>query len=123
MEQFVPTVSESDVERVLRRDLPPEAQEEIRMIIRAIEVIEKPRVILACLKDAAGDIQELKGNLAEASGYYRELLGEAEYPNYMKKCFQIEKLAEEEKDKIIEKDKAQYLAWLHRSSDRSHEEK
>jgi len=117
MEQFVPTVSESDVDRVIRRDLPPEAQEEIWTIIRAVEVSEKPRVILACLKNAAGDIQKLKGNLAEASGYYRELLGEAEYPNYMKKAFHIEKLSEEEKNRIVEKDKAQYLAWLHRPSE------
>ena len=31
----------------------------------------------------------------------------------MKKAFQIHKLSEVEKSKIIEKDKNQYLAWLH----------
>jgi hypothetical protein len=115
VEQFTPTVSESDVERVLRRDLPPERQNEIRAIILATEVREKPRVILACLKCAGGDIQKLKGNLADAAGYYRELISEAEYPNWTKKMFRIEKLSEAEKSKIIEKDKNQYLAWLGRS--------
>ncbi|HKQ18406.1 MAG TPA: hypothetical protein VJW75_01540 [Candidatus Eisenbacteria bacterium] len=114
MEQFTPTVSEADVERVVRRDLPPETHEEIRAIIQQVEVIEKPRVILACLKCAGGNIEKLKGNLAEASGYYRELLGEAEYPNWIKKMFHIEKLSEAEQNKIIEKDKDQYLAWLYR---------
>jgi hypothetical protein len=37
MEQFTPTVSESDVEWVIRRDLPSEEQEEIRAIVRTLE--------------------------------------------------------------------------------------
>ena len=117
MEQFTPTVSEADVERVIRRDLPPETHEEIRAIIRQVEVIEKSRVILACLKCAGGNIEKLKGNLAEASGYYREILGEAEYPNWIKKMFHIEKLSEDERNKIIEKDRDQYLTWLNRANE------
>jgi hypothetical protein len=113
MEQFTPAVSDSDVERVIRRDLPAEAQEEIRAIIRDVEVSEKPRVVLACLKIWKGEIEKLKRDLAEASGYYREHILEAEYPNYAKKMFHIEKLPEAEQIKIMEKDKDQYLAWLH----------
>jgi hypothetical protein len=41
--QFTPDVSEADA-----RDLPLENQEEIRKIIRQVEVREKPRVVLAC---------------------------------------------------------------------------
>ena len=116
MRQFTPTVSDADVERVIRRDLPPESHEEIRTMIRQLEVREKPRVVLACLKCAGGDLQKLRGNLAEASGYYREILSEAEYPHYMKKHFHIDKLSEAEQRAIIEKDRVQYLAWLHRPS-------
>ena len=112
MEQFTPEVTDVDVERVIDRDLPLEKRDEIRAVIEQVEVREKPRVILACLKSAGGDLQKLKGNLAEASGYYREIIGEAEYPNYMKKAFHIDKLSEVEKSVIIEKDKKQYLAWL-----------
>src|SRR5262245_64012452 len=45
--------------------------------------------------------------------------GKAEYPNYMKKAFHIEKLSDGEKAKIIEKDKNQYLAWLHGRSNKN----
>ena len=114
MEQFVPQVSESDVERIIKRDLPVEDQDGIREIIRHIEVREKPRVVLACLKNSGGDIPKLKRELAEATGYYREQIGEAEYPNYMKKIFRIDKLSESEVSAIFEKDRSQYLAWLHR---------
>ncbi len=117
MEQFTPEVSDSDVERVIKRDWPLEEQEVIRTIIRQVEVREKPRVILACLKASNGDILKLKGNLAEAAGYYREIIGEAEYPNYMKKAFRMEKLSEAEKSTIIERDKNQYLAWLYRTNE------
>ena len=114
MNQFVPEVSPEDVERVLRRDFPAETQDEIRKLIEQVEVREKDRIILACLKIAAGDLARARGELANASGWWREILGEAEYPNYTKKMFRIDKLSEAEQAKIIEKDKAQYLAWFNR---------
>ena len=114
MEQFVPQVSDADVERIIQRDFPQDKHEEIRGLIRPLEVREKPRVVLACLKNAAGDITKLKYYLHEASGYYREHIGEAEYPNYMKKIFRIDRLTEAEVSALYEKDKNQYLAWLHR---------
>jgi hypothetical protein len=66
------------------------------------------------MKVAAGDVQKLKRNLNEAAGYYREIVGEAEYPFYVKKIFRIDKLNEKEKADIVEKDKKQYLDWLNR---------
>ncbi len=84
-------------------------------MIQLVQVREKPRVILACMKIAGGDVQNLKGNLNEAAGYYREIIGEAEYPFYSKKMFRIEKLTEKQKVDIIEKDKKQYLDWLNSS--------
>ena len=116
MDQFVPEVGPDDVERVLRRDFPAEAQDELRRMIEQVEVIEKNRVVLGCMKSAAGNVEQLKRNLGEASGYYREILGEAEYPNWIKKMFRIERLSEAEKEKIIEKDKAQYLDWFNRKA-------
>ena len=113
MEQFVPDVSESDVERIIQRDFPQEEQEQIRGLVRQVEVREKPRVVLACLKNSGGDVQKLRYNLGEASGYYREHIGEAEYPNYGKRMFRIDKLSEVEKSAIFEKDKNQYLSWLY----------
>ena len=119
MEQFVPQATDADVERVLKRDVAVESQHEIGEIIKRLEVREKARVVLACLKNSRGDVKKLKYNLAEAPGYYREHIGEAEYPNYIKKMFRIDKLSEAEVSVIYEKDKNQYLAWLHAQKDGS----
>lgn len=115
MAQYVPSVSESDIERIVRRDYPSELHAVIHEMIRGIEVREKPRVIMACLKNANGNVEKLRGDLTNASGWWREIIGEAEYPNYTKKMFRIDRLSADEQNRIIEKDKAQYLAWLHRS--------
>ena len=74
---------------------------------------ENPRVILACLKTANGDFSKLKAQLADADGWWREIISEAEYPNYTRKMFRIDRLSADEKERIIEKDKSQYLQWLH----------
>src|SRR5262245_22483965 len=115
MSQYVPSVSDQDVERIVRRDYPAELHVDIHRMIRDVEVREKPRVILACLKNANGKLEKLQGELANASGWWREIIGEAEYPNYTKKMFRIERLSADEKERIIERDKNQYLQWLHRS--------
>ena len=117
MGQFVPDVSEADVERIIQRDFPQDEQEEIRGLVRKLEVREKARVVLSCLKNSGGDLRKLKYYLAEASGYYREHIGEAEYPNYIKKMYHIDKLSEAEVSAIYEKDKNQYLAWLYKEKE------
>ena len=114
MKQYVPKVSESDVERILKRDFPNEQIEEILVMIRQVEVREKPRVILACLKIANGNLERLRGELINAEGYWREIISEAEYPNYSKKMFRINKLSADEQNKIIEKDRDQYQKWFDR---------
>lgn len=114
MAQYVPDVTEADVERIVRRDYAQELQAAIQDLIRGVEVREKPRVILACLKNGNGEFEKLKGELANASGWWREILSEAEYPNYTKKMFRIDRLSAEEQARIIEKDRDQYLAWLRR---------
>ena len=113
MSQYVPEgVTDADIERIIARDYPPDKHAEIRELIRDIEVWEKPRVMLACLKNGGGDFAKLKGELANASGWWREILSEAEYPNYMKKMFRIDRLSPEERERISEADKAQYLKWF-----------
>ena len=103
MDQFVPEVSREDIERILKRDFPVEVRDELREMIEQIDVIEKNRVILACMKNAAGDVRKLKNNLGEAEGYYREIIGEAEYPNYLKKMFRIDKLPKLRKQRSLKK--------------------
>jgi hypothetical protein len=112
MSQYAPTVDDRDVERIIRRDYPAELHAVIQQLIRPIDVREKPRVMLACLKNARGIVETLKAELTNAEGYWREIISEAEYPNYTKKMFRIDRLSDEEQARIIERDKSQYLKWL-----------
>jgi hypothetical protein len=112
MAQYVPNVTEADIERVVKRDYPTEAQSSIFEMIRAVEVREKPRVILACLKNGRGELQKLKGELTNADGYWKDIISEAEYPNYTKKMFRIDRLSQEDKQLLIDQDRNQYLLWL-----------
>ena len=115
MDQYTPEVTDADIERIVARDYPANLHDTIRDLIRGVEVREKTRVVVACLKCSRGNFERLKGNLADASGYYREIISEAEYPNYTKVWFHIDRVPPEERDRIIEKDKRQYLEWLHRT--------
>ena len=45
MPQYVPDVTEADIERVLLRDYAPEVHDTIREMIRGIEMREKARVV------------------------------------------------------------------------------
>jgi hypothetical protein len=47
--QPTPSVTESDVERIVRRDYPSNAVDEILALIATVEVREKPRVVLGNL--------------------------------------------------------------------------
>lgn len=114
MDQFIPQVSEMDVNRIVKRDYPLDQYEMILEMIEKAGQKESARNVLACLKNANGDIEKLKSQLSDAGGYWREIISEAEYPNYSKKLFRIDRLSETEQRAIIESDKSQYLAWLDR---------
>ena len=114
MEQFIPQVSVADVDRIIKRDFPSNQHAIILEMIAKAGQGEKPRIVLACLKNARSDIERLKNQLSEASGYYREIIAEAEYPNYLKKWSRADQLSETEQQKIIESDKLQFLEWFGR---------
>ena len=113
--QPTPSVTEHDVERIVRRDYPANVAGEVLELIATVTVREKPRVVLACLKIASGNLDRLKANLSSASGYYRELLGEAEYPLATKRWSRIPSLPEDEVRAIYDKDWHQYSEWLTRA--------
>jgi hypothetical protein len=113
--QPTPSVTDQDVHRIVRRDYPATALEEIFALIAQVDVREKPRVILGCLKIAAGNLDRLRGELANASGWYREILSEAEYPLATKRWSRIASLPQHEVQAIFDKDWRQYCEWLERT--------
>jgi hypothetical protein len=115
-DQPTPVVDMQDVERVVCRDYPPGVAADIREWVGALDVREKARVVLACLKVAKGDHARLQHALADAPGYWRELLSEAEYPLATKRWSRMKAMSEEERSSIYQRDWNQYVAWLGRDT-------
>jgi hypothetical protein len=114
--QPTPTVSRSDVERIVRRDFPAEWFHEVMATLDEYGTEdwqrERDRVQLAVLKLAAKSLDGLRSYIEWAKSDFRDVLGPAEYPGYTKKMFRIDKLPEEERQRIIDADWKQYQAWL-----------
>jgi hypothetical protein len=118
MDQPTPTVTRADVERVVRRDFPPDQFDSVMSILA--EYGGEPwhrelhRVQLAVLKLAAGSLDGLRLEIETAKCDYRDALAYAEYPAYMKKTFRVSQLPADEQRKIIDEDWRQYETWLKR---------
>ena len=107
MSQYAAEVSVEDVERLLCRDYPAEAHDDLRNQFSSVTVRERLRVIAACLKNAGGDVERLKSELSSANGYWRDVISDAEYPR-------VKKASKYSKAEIHEKQKRQYLDWFNR---------
>ena len=109
--QPLPKVSGADVERVIERDFPFEQRSVVRSLFDEYPR-QSPRVRLAVLKLAAGDIAKLREWLSVARIDFRDVLAPAESPGYR---FGARDLSREEQQRIIDSDWKQYQAWLSRS--------
>lgn len=114
--QPVPNVSRTDVERIVRREFPADRQAEVLALLdeygseswnRAPD-----RVHLAALKLAGESVERLRAQIEGAKCDYRDVIGAAEYPGYMKRWTRIQRLSPEERERIIEADWRQYQEWL-----------
>jgi len=74
---------------------------------------EQPRVWLAALKLANGDVEALRAHVNAAKTDYRDVLSWAEYPAYSRNVsgVRIRPTAQEQRQ-IIDDDWAQYEMWL-----------
>ena len=112
-EQPIPDVSSEDVDRILERDYPQEAQEVLRNLIANFDVRDKERVALASLKIADGDLPRAEKALADAIEDSRDVIVAAEYPNYYRNVLRINDLPAEKLEKIYKEDWEQYSSWLY----------
>ena len=108
--QPVPAVTSSDVERVVRRDFP---NEQFDVTIALLKESREPvRVQLAALKLANGSLEKLRTHIEVAKRDYRDVLAAAEYPSYFKIGFRVRELPDDERRQIIDSDCGQYEEWL-----------
>jgi hypothetical protein len=114
-DQPVPAVSLADVDRVVRRDFPPD---EVAGVLATLEAYgrqswhrEVPRVRLAILKQAQGDWKKLRRALATADKDYRDILSYAEYPAYFA-AIQPDETNAAKRRSAIAADWRQYSSWL-----------
>ncbi|MDJ0778939.1 MAG: hypothetical protein QNJ85_13815 [Gammaproteobacteria bacterium] len=112
--QPTPDVSDADIERVIRRDFTPDQWSRASLLLdrygseawhREIE-----RVRLAALKLANGNLERLAREMENAVRDYRDTLGLAEYPGYLRRGGSGMGAAEEQQ--IIDADWQQYQQWL-----------
>ncbi len=112
-EQPVPEVTMDDVDRILERDFSADDGKALRAMIEVIRLREKTRTVLACLRNSGGDLSRAEKELRRASEDWREVIVDAEYPNYSKKTLHIDDVSPEERQKIYELDWEQYSTWLY----------
>lgn len=113
-DQPVPAVTLAEVERIVRRDFPPDS---VARVLHALDAYgceswhgEVPRVRLAILKLAGGNLKKLRAALTTATQDYRDVLSYAEYPTYFSAISPAEKDATKRR-RAIDADWRQYRAW------------
>jgi hypothetical protein len=118
LNQPVPKVTDKDVERIALRDYGSDCFAKVMSIIHEYGKQEwnhpgSPRVLLAILKLANGDIRKLTELTQAAIDDYRNVLSMAEYPRYTEEIVFKEREPKVEQ-KIITEDWNQYQEWLER---------
>jgi hypothetical protein len=116
--QPTPTATSADVERIVRRDFPPERVREVLAMLdeygKETWQREAHRVRLAALKLASGSVERLRYQIEGAKCDYRDVLVAAEYPGYWKRVPRSGGLRPDEERRIIDADWKQYRNWLAR---------
>ena len=118
--QPVPVVTDEDVKRIAVRDF---GEGQLSLVMSILEEYGKqewnspsPRVQLAILKLANGNLDRLLDETQSAIVDYRDVLGAAEYPGSMRIGILnlLKKGAEERKHSVFDEDWRQYCKWLRR---------
>ncbi len=113
--QPVPNVSEEDVRRIALRDYGADKLFQVLSIIGEFGKQSwnqsSPRVWLAILKLANGDMERLTEETRVAIEDYRDVLAPAEYPRYSREIG-FSSVPDQLASAAIEADWAQYRAWL-----------
>jgi hypothetical protein len=107
-------VTAADLDRLVRREFPPEQVEEACAVLARYGSgpgeREPDRVRIAVLKLAGGDLERLEHFAGVAAVDYRDVLAFAEYPAYFDKVLGPED--EAERRELVDDDWRQYKDWF-----------
>ncbi len=116
-DQPIPKVTDEDVKRIALRDF---GDAEVALALSILEEFGKqdrncpsPRVRVAILKLANGDLDRLLNETKNAIEDYRDVLSEAEYPRYSREVG-FNDAPEAVEQAVIDDDWRQYREWLER---------
>ena len=116
--QPIPKVTDDDVMRVARRDFPSQHIDEVLTVLARYGEGDGsaavPRVRLAILKLAGGNLERLRVQVETALSDFRDVLAFAEYPQYFARVTGAADQSREEVQRIIDADWNQYQEWLQR---------
>ncbi len=119
VQQPVPKVSDEDVRRIALRDF---GEGNVALALSIVEEFGKqswnkpsPRVRLAILKLADGDLDQLLDATQTAIEDYRDVLAWAEYPRYSREIG-FGDVPDSVKQGVIDDDWRQYHEWFERKS-------
>ena len=114
-EQPVPKITDKDVKRIALRDF---GEDQLFKVLSILSKFGKqdwnepnPRIQLAILKLASGDIIKLADATKAAIEDFRDILSEAEYPRYSREIG-FKEVAQDFKRAVIDDDWKQYREWL-----------
>lgn len=118
MEQPIPKVTDTDVERIAVRDFGKERLPQALKILNEYGKQEwnrpgSPRVRLAILKLAKGDFELLSRQTEIAIQDFRDVIALAEYPRYTAEIG-FDRVAPKIERSAIDEDWKQYCEWLER---------
>jgi len=109
----VATVTDADIDRLVRRDYAPDQVVEVLGLLEEYSSHEAARVRAAVLKLAAGSVDQLLTRLQVALIDYRDVLAPAEYPEYLRHSYaEIQQLSEADLQKLYDQDWQQYQSWF-----------
>jgi hypothetical protein len=116
IEQPIPKVTDRDVERIAIRDFGEARLTQVMAILQEYGMQDwnrppSPRVRLAILKLANGDVNQLVEHTRVAIRDFRDVLSAAEYPRYAREIG-FKNVAKETKRAIIADDWRQYREWF-----------
>jgi hypothetical protein len=112
--RLFPERTAADVERIVKRDFPPEDFALVMAILNeyVARFNDNPSPVrLAALRLANGNVARLRTLVESAKRDYRDVILPAVYPSYGKTRWD---LPEREKQRIVENERQQYEDWLRR---------